>query len=92
MKLAEEVLAVTERIAPLLAGRAPEVQGAVLADLLATWLAGHQGEGAADLREELIRLHIEAVRELIPVNEALMAEPEEDGRDHADAGHDAVDH
>ena len=30
-----------QRIRPLLAGRAAQMQGAVLADLLAIWIAGH---------------------------------------------------
>lgn len=57
------------RIAPLLAGREPEVQGAVLADLLAIWLSGHRVEGdpraEAELREGILALHIAAVRELV---------------------------
>lgn len=35
---AQELLRLIE---PLLAGKGPEVQGAVLVDLTATWLAGH---------------------------------------------------
>ena len=38
---AEEVGSIVDAIAPLIGGRPPELQGAVLADLLAIWLAGH---------------------------------------------------
>jgi Lar family restriction alleviation protein len=44
------------------------VQGAVLADLLATWLAGHPNF----VRESILSLHIKVVRELVPVNEAQL--------------------
>ena len=60
-------------IEPHLAGQPPFVQGAVLADLLATWLAGHFAGSAAEnaaLREELLAAHIAVVRALIPENEA----------------------
>lgn len=57
---------------PLFAGRDPEVVGAVLADLLAMLLAGHVGEDAAALREQLLEVHIAAVRRLIPVNVQIM--------------------
>ena len=60
-----EVEAVVEAIRPLLAGRTPEVQGAVLADLLAIFLAGHHPE----LREKLLAMHIDGVRNLIAPNE-----------------------
>ncbi len=69
-----DVEPIVERIRPLLAGHRPEIQGAVLADLLATWLAGHMGEGADRVREELLRMHIEMVRKLIPVNETMILE------------------
>ena len=40
--------AVSGVIRGALIGQPPEVQGAILADLTATWLAGHQGPGAED--------------------------------------------
>lgn len=55
-------------IHPMLAGEGPDVQGACLADLVATWLAGHPPVA----REELLQLHVDKVRELIPVNEKIM--------------------
>lgn len=69
-------------VRPLLGGHPPEIQSAVLADLLATWVAGHQGEPeefrevdsepAAELaafREQILQDHIELVRAMIPFNE-----------------------
>lgn len=54
------------------------VQGAVLADLLAMWLAAHvvagDTEATKTIRENLLKAHIEQVRELIPVNERMMIE------------------
>lgn len=67
----------TERIGRLLHGHPPTVQGAVLADLLAMWLAGHMSETEADttgLREMLLSSHIEVVRKLVPVNAAGILE------------------
>ena len=60
--------ALLDRIKPLLAGEPAELQGAVIADLAAIWLAGHRvagdrAEGDA-MREELLALHTEHVREL----------------------------
>lgn len=69
-----------EKIRPLLAGKPAEVQGAALADLLAMWLAGHimpdDPEGTRELRETILAGHIDAVRELIPVNAKAMGLPE----------------
>jgi hypothetical protein len=67
------VVQLINRIRPILAGQPPPVQGAVLADLLATWLAGHRGTtitSTDEMREELLRLHLETVRALVPVNAA----------------------
>lgn len=76
---ADEVMAMVKAIRPLLAGRAAEVQGACLADLLAMWLAGHVlvGDPAASeaYREKVIALHLDAVRRLIPINYAALIEP-----------------
>jgi hypothetical protein len=70
---------IVEQIKPLLAGQEPNVQGAVLADLLAMWLAGH----APQMREELFAFHVEQVRELVGVNEVLI---------FGEAGHPARRH
>jgi hypothetical protein len=61
-----EIEHIVNQIRPLLAGRGPNIQGAVLVDLLATFLAGHR----PDLRDEMLAIHIKYVRELIPVCEA----------------------
>ena len=67
---AETALALAERIKPLLAGHPPELQGVVLAELLALWLAGHRVGSPREterLRDELLVGHIEAVRKLVPL-------------------------
>lgn len=74
MSDAKTVEPIVEKICPLLAGHPPEIQSAVLADLLAMFLAGHQGADAPALREEILRLHIATVRDLIPVNERMIRE------------------
>jgi hypothetical protein len=63
------VFELVDRIRPLLAGNHPGVQGAVLADLLAIWLAGHP----AELREDLLALTIAKALELVPINVEAMA-------------------
>jgi hypothetical protein len=65
---------IVSTISPVLRGFAPEIQGAVLADLLALWLAGHMGPDAEALRDELLEEHIKTVRELIPINEKIVLE------------------
>jgi hypothetical protein len=70
-------------IEAMLAGLEPQIVGAILADITATWLAGFQGQGAAEMREGLLQMHINYVRELIPVNEQIAAErqmKEQDGK------------
>jgi hypothetical protein len=61
-------IALAKTMMPLLAGRGPFVQGAALADLVAMYLAGH----APELREEVLALHVAAVRKLVPVNAAML--------------------
>lgn len=69
---AEVVGLIVKRMGVLLAGHPAEIQGAVLADLLAIYLAGHHIHGSQvrtdALRERLLEMHVGAVRELIPVN------------------------
>jgi hypothetical protein len=68
----ERVHRLLGQIAPILGGHPSPVQGAVLADLLATWLAGHIVEESSSrtdaLREELLAFHLKTVRKLVPVN------------------------
>jgi hypothetical protein len=62
---AKECTELSKRIGKLLRGREPQVQGAVLADLLATFLAGHHPM----LRETMFALHVDVVEDLIPICE-----------------------
>jgi hypothetical protein len=57
------VLARVDSICPLLAGLGPRVQSAILADLVARWLAGHRGD--ALLTEQLLVLWADMVRDLV---------------------------
>ena len=60
--------AIVDRIKPILAGESPGVQGAVVADLAAIWIAGHRDESRAEgdaMREELLEMHCRHVRELL---------------------------
>lgn len=71
-QLVQQIVKLSEEIRPQFAGYAPPVQGAVLADLLSLWLAGHMAESAeetAALRENLLTNHIEQVRKMIPASE-----------------------
>jgi hypothetical protein len=73
-----EALDIRGDIWPLLAGHTPDVQGAALCDLLATWLAGQivfnkdgsiNRKETSKLRETLLQNHIKHMRLLIPINE-----------------------
>jgi hypothetical protein len=62
---ASDVAPLVSRIGTdILAGLAPEVQGAVLADLTALYFAGHH----PSVREQVLAMHFEAIRSLIDVN------------------------
>jgi hypothetical protein len=58
-------------IGPILKGHPAPIQGAVLADLLAIWLAGHVIEDdpaqTDRLRNSILKMHMGKVRELIPL-------------------------
>jgi len=54
------------RVKPVLAGNHPDIQGAVLAELLARFIAGTHPL----LRETILTVHIDMVRKLVPVCEA----------------------
>ena len=60
--------ALVDRVKRILADQDPELQGAVLADMTAIWLAGHRVVGdraEGDLfRDDVLRLHAKHVREL----------------------------
>jgi hypothetical protein len=72
----EEIRAISKRVAEVLAGHPAEVQGAVLADLLAMWLAGHHSPGDEDWtrqwRADLLAMHCSMVRLLVPVNARMI--------------------
>jgi len=66
---------VTHQIMQLIANRPPEVQGGILADMFACWLAGHRFRNEAGernpgaekkQRELLIKLVCEGARRLLP--------------------------
>jgi len=59
----ERVNLISSLIEPLLKGLHPGEQGAILADLLAIWLAGHPFA----LHDQLIEAHVRGVRRLIPL-------------------------
>lgn len=65
-----------DRIKPILAGEEVRIQGAVLADLLAIWLASHfipgDPAGTRALRDELLDMHEIVVRALLPINAAMI--------------------
>jgi hypothetical protein len=71
-----EVVSLSNKIRPFLAGREPAVQSAVIADLLAIWLAGFRAvdeEGTERLRNGLLYGHVRLVRDLIHVNEEILS-------------------
>jgi hypothetical protein len=61
----DEAQEIVAQIKTILAGRDRLVQSIVLADLLATWIAGH----TPHYRNEILLDHIDLVRDLIPHNE-----------------------
>ena len=64
----EDIEAVREQIRPLLIGKSLLLQGAVLADLTAIWIAGHPPE----MRETIFNMQNDTIRELIPVNVRML--------------------
>jgi len=60
-----------DRISSIFAGASTELQGAVVNDLTAIWIAGHRVENdraeGDRMREELLELHAKHVRELVPM-------------------------
>jgi hypothetical protein len=76
LAIGPQTLEIVEQIRPLLAGREPVVQSAVLAELLSLLLAGHWIPGEPNqteiFRRELLSVHSKLVWELIKVNAAIM--------------------
>jgi len=71
-KEVDEVKALIDRISPILRGQDRQVQGAVLADLLARWLAGHYVPEdrfqTILMRGRILHQHMKIVRDLTKVN------------------------
>jgi hypothetical protein len=71
-----EAAAIIDRIRPLLAGHSPEVQGAVIADLTAIWLAGHHVAGDEDatrkMRDALLVYHCAEILKLTRLNARIL--------------------
>ena len=71
--------ALAKQCYPIFAGQDPNVVAAALAELLALLLAGHFVPGdPADtqaIRAAMLELHIETVKKLVPVMEAMRTAP-----------------
>jgi hypothetical protein len=73
MSEADEVVALVAAVRPFFLGKPHEVQGAALADMVATWLARYvRGDPKAteSFRKDVLALHVETVRRLVPHYEA----------------------
>lgn len=73
----DDVLRIVQRIRPMLASQLPEVVGAVFAELVSTWLAGHWSPDPGDrekMRREQLDLLVESILQLIPMQERSMRE------------------
>jgi hypothetical protein len=83
VRRSEEVLELAARIKPLLAGKDPLTQSAVLAELLSIWLAGHlvlgNEEQTSELRAQLLAAHCELVLDLTRINARIIGELREAG-------------
>jgi hypothetical protein len=74
-----------EEIRPFLIGKDPAVQSAALADLTSLWLAGMfltdiktgqiERRKTDVMRAVALRVFIKTVKELVPVNEAIITKP-----------------
>jgi len=68
----EQAMQVSRAIQPALRGLDDGVQGAVLADLLSLWVAGHyvwgDEQATFDFRKQILEIHIQAVIDLIPAS------------------------
>lgn len=77
-QVADEIAAsegAVEKIKPILAGLGGPTQGLVLAELLSMWLAGHVSTDKArteELHEEILELHIDTVRQMLPYQQAVI--------------------
>lgn len=70
--------ALIHAIGPLLHGKGPDLQRAVLADLVSRWIVGHH----PSVRAHLLTQHVQTVRDLIELKEeALSARKDRDRED-----------
>lgn len=74
----DETIAIVEKIKPQLAGHDPTMQGAVLAFLVAMYVAGHTPEFRAETMTGLNRL----IEQFVPLAEFMLFGP--DGHPHKD--------
>lgn len=67
-----EVEETVRSIVPMLAGKHPAVQGAILADLTSIWVIGHHGPDEAatvEVRDGILEMHLKYVRQLMVTND-----------------------
>lgn len=71
-----DVAALVDRVRPILAGKPSPLIGGVLADLVATWIAGHVMSGDVEktgrLHANLLEHHTQMVRGLIIIHARMM--------------------
>lgn len=70
-KMVDTALELCAQIHPMLEGKGPEVQGSVIADMLATYMAGHH----PDARKTVLDALLATVNKLIPVIEEAAQTP-----------------
>lgn len=70
---AKHVEHISESIHMILHGQGPNVQGAVLAELVATWLAGRVGPDRGVARKAIMKIWLKMMFELVPVCEIEIA-------------------
>lgn len=72
----KQIAALVDTVRPILAGQPSPIIGGALADLVATWIAGHVMEGdplkTYNLRMRLLKHHREMVSGLVAINARRM--------------------
>ena len=76
---ATRTLVIADQIKPMLHGLGPEVQGAILAELVSIWLTGH----APDIRRIVLTQWLGIVVELTAVNERMRGDPPRSRSQHS---------
>jgi hypothetical protein len=66
---AVEILGLVEAIRPLLAGRKPEVQAAVIGHMTAIYLSGWRGAGRHEARKAVLKVMNELALEMVKIEE-----------------------